>query len=276
MAKVDDNLKAALNMGAEPEAEVAPPKKGAKELWQEGFSQRHADIDPNDEEAYYGAINQDYADWDSAAEQNKENSEANARVVEMLEENPAVAEIIYQMYNGQSPWQAMARLFGPDIVELMKDPENEELAQQIIEGQNDYTERVKKSKDLQSQAEKNIGPSLDALAEVIQERGMDESQQAAVVKLYNDIQEGALVDRISKETWSMLADAVLHDTDVDIASSEGEMRGRNRRNTIERRRLAQGANPTTMRGQGGTSGNTAQATEEVLPGISSKPWYERE
>lgn len=273
MAKDNTDIKEPMAVNEMQPAEE--PQLSAKRRWQEGFSKRHADIDTNDEEAYYGAINDDYAAYDEAVAKNKENDESNERILKMLDENPAIAEVIYAMYNGDNPWKAMATVFGENITELMKDPENEELAKAIIEGQNEYAERVNRSKDLMRQAEENVGPSLDALAEVVKERGLNDEQRAAIVGLFNEIQEGAIVDKVSRKTWEMLANAVAHDEDVEVAATEGEMRGRNERNAIERRRLAGGNNPIAMRGQGGTPTGTRQGNAgPALP--DTRPWYERD
>lgn len=273
MAKDNIDNKEPMAVGEMQPAEE--PQLSAKQRWQEGFSKRHADIDPNDEEAYYGAINDDYTAYDEAVAKNKENDESNERIIKMLDENPAIAEVIYAMYNGDNPWKAMATVFGENITELMKDPENEELAKAIIEGQNEYAERVNRSKDLMRQAEENVGPSLDALADVVKERGLSDEQRAAVVALFNEIQEGAVVDKVSRETWEMLANAVAHDEDVEVAATEGEMRGRNERNAIERRRLTGGNNPMSMRGQGGNpTGTRTNNAGPTLPDM--RPWYERD
>ena len=273
MAKDNTDIKEPMAVNEMQPAEE--PQLSAKQRWQESFSKRHADIDPNDEDAYYGAINGDYEAYDEAVAKNRENDESNERILKMLDENPAIAEVIYAMYNGDNPWKAMASVFGENITELMKDPENEELAKAVIEGQNEYAERVNRSKDLMRQAEENVGPSLDALAEVVKERGLSDEQRAAIVGLFNEIQEGAIVDKVSKKTWEMLANAVAHDEDVEVAATEGEMRGRNERNAVERRRLAGGSSPISMRGQGGTpTGTRANSAGPTLP--DTRPWYERD
>jgi len=256
---------------------VAEPTMSARDKFRGGFSKRHPDIDMEDEEAYYGAVSKDYEDYDAAVKRNKDNDEANAHIVEMLEQNPAVAEVVYAMYNGSNPWKAMAAVFGEHITEIMKDPDNDDLAKAIIEGQNEYNERIKRSDDLQAQAEKNTKPSLDALAKVIEERGLGEKEQEAIVKLYSDIQEGAIVNKISYQTWNMLADAVTHDSDVAGASVEGEMRGKNARNTVERKRIAQGGNPISMRGQGGGPRSQQPSAAGLIGELAGqKPWYERD
>ena len=45
----------------------------AKKKWDDNFAKRHADIDRNDEEAYYGAINADYDDFDSRVKSYEED-----------------------------------------------------------------------------------------------------------------------------------------------------------------------------------------------------------
>lgn len=219
-----------------------------KQKWNDNFAQRHADIDSSDEEAYYGAINDDYANYD---EKIKGYEEDNKRVSDMLAENPAFAQMLVAAHNGGNPWKVLAQIGGESLIELMKNPEDEELAQNVLEGMNEYAEKVKESKALEEEAANNVGPSVEALLQVIDENGLDDEKADELCTLWQTIQQDALVNKVTKETWEMLAKAVMHDENVATAETEGEMRGKNAKMQVEKNHILKGASPTAMRGQGG-------------------------
>ena len=76
----------------------------AKKKWDDNFAKRHADIDRSDEEAYYGAINADYDDFDSRV---KSYEEDNEKIALMLKKNPAFAQMLVEAHNGGNPWKAV-------------------------------------------------------------------------------------------------------------------------------------------------------------------------
>lgn len=219
-----------------------------KEKWNDNFSKRHADIDPADEDAYFGAIN---ADYDAYDEKIKGYEDDNQRISAMLDENPAFAQMLVEAHSGGNPWQALARVGGDSLMELMKNPEDNELAKAVVEGMNDYAEKVKRSKEIEEEAARNIGPSLDAMIAVIEEHGMTDEQAQAMFQLWDDIQQGALVNRAERPVWEMLAKAVMHDDNLMAAETEGEMRGKNAKMQIDKHHILKGTAPMALRGQGG-------------------------
>lgn len=223
-----------------------------KQKWLDNFAKRHSDIDQSDEEAYYGAINDDYDDYD---ERIKGYEDDNKRVKEMLEANPAFAQMLVEAHNGGNPWKVLAQIGGEPLLELMKNPEDEELAQNVLDGMNDYAEKVKEHSALEEEAAANIGPSIDAMLEVADENGMSDDQTNEMYKLWDTIQQGAIVNKVEKSTWELLAKAIMHDENVMAAETEGEMRGKNAKMQVEKNHIIKGASPSLLRGQGGSQNN---------------------
>lgn len=219
-----------------------------KRKWFDNFSKRHSDIDQSDEEAYYGAINDDYDEYD---ERIKGYEDDNKRVKEMLEANPAFAQMLVEAHNGGNPWKVLAQIGGEPLIELMKNPDDEELAQNVLDGMNDYAEKVKEHSALEKEAAANAGPSIDAMLEVADENGMSDDQTNEMYKLWDTIQQGAIVNKVDKSTWELLAKAVMHDENVMAAETEGEMRGKNAKMQVEKNHIIKGASPSLLRGQGG-------------------------
>lgn len=223
-----------------------------KQKWLDNFSKRHSDIDQSDEEAYYGAINDDYDEYD---ERIKGYEDDNKRVKEMLEANPAFAQMLVEAHNGGNPWKVLAQIGGEPLIELMKNPDDEELAQNVLDGMNDYAAKVKEHSALEKEAAANAGPSIDAMLEVADENGMSDEQTNEMYKLWDTIQQGAIVNKVEKSTWELLAKAIMHDENVMAAETEGEMRGKNAKMQVEKNHIIKGASPSLLRGQGGGQNN---------------------
>lgn len=220
----------------------------AKKKWDDNFAKRHADIDRSDEEAYYGAINADYDDFDSRV---KSYEEDNEKIVQMLKKNPAFAQMLVEAHNGGNPWKVLAKIGGEPLIELMKDPENDELANNVLDGMNEYAKSVSDRELLEKEQLENIGPSIEAMLEVADENGMSDEQTNEMYSLWDRIQEGAIKNKVDKDIWQMLAKAVMHDENVSAAETEGEMRGKNAKMHVEKNHIIKGASPSMLRGQGG-------------------------
>lgn len=251
--------------------QVAPNEK----RYREAFSKRHPDIDPNDKEAYFGAINDDYANYDDLSGKVKSYEDDNEKLIGILKGYPAFSEMLIAAQNGGNPWQVLARNGGQELLDLLKDPEDDELAKKVLDAFNEHAEAIKKANELDEEAAKNVGPTIDAFKKVCGD--LDQDTQEKIFGLYVKIQQGGLVDKVDEDTWQMLRHAVTHDDDVSEAEGSGEIKGRNARMQVEKNHRLRGAAPQSMRGQGGGArpeGTGRMGSLEDL--INSKPWTERD
>ena len=137
------------------------------------------------------------------------------------------AQMLVEAHNGGNPWKVLAKIGGEPLIELMKDPENDELANNVLDGMNEYAKSVSDRELLEKEQLENIGPSIEAMLEVADENGMSDEQTNEMDSLWDRIQEGAIKNKVDKDIWQMLAKAVMHDENVSAAETEGEMRGKN-------------------------------------------------
>lgn len=249
-----------------------------EQKWMEAFAKRHPDVDVNDREAYFGRLNDEVDRNDEKLARLQQYDTDNERISGILKEKPAFAEVLLEIFNKDNAgneWRALARTLGPDFVKLMEDPENEELAQQIIDGQNDYAERIKKNDELVQQAQENLQPTMEAFVKVCDENDMTTEQRQQLFDLYSTIQDNAIVDKVDEDTWRLLAKAVTHDVDVQNASSEGEVRGRNAKIMAKMKKTPATASAQMMRGQRtAPEGGTAEGGF-LANSANMKPWYEQ-
>ena len=94
--------------------------KTKRDLALERLKTRHPDTDYADDEAIYGAINNDYDADQKTIEGYKANEKAMS---DMLTADPRSAAFLKAMKNGKNPAVELVRNFGDEFVDILTDPE---------------------------------------------------------------------------------------------------------------------------------------------------------
>lgn len=215
------------NAGAAPQQAA----KTKRDLALERLKMRHPEAEYADDEAIYGAINDDYDADQKAIEGYKTNEKA---MIDMMTADPRSAVFLQAMKNGKNPFVELVRIFGEEFVEMLTDPEQ---ADAIAEAQAEYLKRVAESKKLDDEYEENIKKSYAVFDEMEKEFGEDVTNDliGKIFVVANDVIRG----KFTREALDMLRLAASHDEDVANAAHEGEVRGKNikhQRNLELRRR----------------------------------------
>lgn len=193
--------------------------KTKRDLALERLKVRHPETDYADDEAIYGAINNDYDEDQKALEGYKANEKAMS---DMMSSDPRSATFLQAMKGGKNPFTEMVRNFGDDMVDYLSDPEN---ADEVAKAQDDYLKRVAEGNKLTEEYDKNMEESLKVFAQMDEEFG-EETTDELVGKLMvvaNDVIRG----KFTKETLDLFRLAQNHDRDVADAAHEGEVKGKN-------------------------------------------------
>lgn len=207
------------NIGQNAGAAAQQTTKTKKDLALERLKTRHPDTDYADDEAIYGAINNDYDEDQKALKEYKANEKAMS---DMMTADPRSATFLLSMKNGKNPFVEMVRNFGDDMIDYLSDPES---ADEVAAAQEEYLKKVADGKKLQEEYDKNMEESLKVFAQMDKEFG-EETTNELVGKLMivaNDVIRG----KFTKETLDMFRMAQNHDKDVAEAAHEGEVRGKN-------------------------------------------------
>ena len=194
-------------------------QKTKRDLALERLKIRHPDTDYADDEAIYGAINDDYDEDQKALEGYKANEKAMS---DMMTADPRSAAFLQAMKGGKNPVVELVRNFGDEFVDILTDPEQ---ADAIGEAQADYLKRVSESKKLDDEYAENIKKSYEVFDAMDKEFGEDVTNEL-IGKMFvvaNDVIRG----KFTKEALDMFRLAASHDEDVANASHEGEVRGKN-------------------------------------------------
>lgn len=215
------------------------PVKTGRDTFRERFGQRFPDVNADDEEAYYGALNGEF-------DRVEASDKAQRELGEVLARDPRSAGFLMVLKNGGNPMEYLIEQYGDDFRDALND---EEKSKELAAAFAKHAEKRAKSDELRAQADANMQAMVDAL-DAAQADGSfaDEDAAKAFEYLYAD---GGLLDRIlvndiKKEDWMMLMKAAKYDdmiaeneAKVAEAREEGEIAGRNANIDIQKKKKSQ-------------------------------------
>lgn len=204
---------AAQTQGADALTQGAEERPNRK-AFSERFAKRHKDIDFEDKEARYGAMNED-AD---ALSRYEEDGKA---LSEMFDQNRWLAAMAMDLRKNpdMSPIEWMAKQ-GIDIGAAMQDEEmGKKVAQQIADFQQKKADEESHEKELVE----NLKKSADAMEPL----GLDEDARAELWEKFFKVIGDAENGTVTTETWQLFKNAQSYDADIASAREQGMMRGRN-------------------------------------------------
>lgn len=193
--------------------QTAQPERPNRKAFSERFAKRHADIDFEDKEARYGAMNED-ADTLSKYE------ESGRALSDMLGQNRWLAAMVVECTrNGMHPLEWMASQ-GIDIKAALDDEEiSRKVAEQISKFQEKQAEQEKHAKEL----DENLQQSYENLSRL----GLSDEEATDLYKKVWGVIGDAEKGIISTETWQLFKNAYSYGSDIESARSEAAMKARN-------------------------------------------------
>lgn len=248
--------------------EEAPAKTG-RDTFRERFGKRFPDVNADDEEAYYGALNGEFDRMEASDKAQRELGEVLAR-------DPRSAGFLMVLKSGGNPMEYLIEQYGDDFRDALND---EEKSKELAAAFAKHAEKRAKSDELRAQADANMQAMVDAL-DAAQKDGSfaDDDAVKAFEYLYAD---GGLLDRIlvndiKKEDWMMLMKAAKYDdmiaeneAKVAEAREEGEIAGRNANIDIQKKKKSQvKAMPSNVPSNG--SVKPAQKKDDFLSMLDQK------
>lgn len=227
------------------------PSKSKRDQFGERLKKKYPDREYADDEALFGQIDDDYADYDNQLNQYRERE---SRLTDLLSKDPRSAQFITDMAKGNDPWIAVIERLGIDgVTDLMNDPSKQEA---YAEANKKYVERLAKEKSLEEEYQKNFAESMSLLEQIQQERQLGDETIDAAMDLIMRITNEAILGKFTAETIDMALNAVNHDADVQNARAEGTVAGRNAKIDEKLRK------PTTGDGQPNLAGSNNAPTRK--------------
>ena len=210
-------------MNEEGGAQQAPPAEAATDetsvderpnrtAFSKRFSNRHSDIDFEDKEARYAAMNDD-ADLLGRYE------ESGKALSKVFDKHKWLAALAMDMEKNpdDNPFDAMARL-GIDVKTLLDDPEGGKKLAEILAKHN---EDVAEQNEATEKVTANMRKSLERLMKLYPDDAQDMWSQ--IYEIHDKVESGDISDDI----WKMLHNANNYDSDISSARDEAAMQARN-------------------------------------------------
>jgi len=237
---------------AEGTAEVAAPAESAeaatppvderpnRTAFSKRFSSRHKDIDFEDKEARYAAMN------DDADALGKYEASGQA-LSKMLDNNKWLAAMVLDSTKkGMHPLEWMASQ-GIDIKAALEDEElGKKVADQIAKFQEKVAEQEKHGQELSD----NLLKSRQAMDKL----GLSDDEAADLWGKVWGLIEDAERGEISADTWKLFSNAYNYDSDIASAREESAMQARNEKIQNKVRSSASEGIPPSLASSG--AGNT--------------------
>ena len=200
-----------------PPAEAATDETSVDErpnrtAFSKRFSKRHSDIDFEDKEARYAAMNDD-ADLLGRYE------ESGKALSKVFDKHKWLAALAMDMEKNpdDNPFDAMARL-GIDVKTLLDDPEGGKKLAEILAKHN---EDVAEQNEATEKVTANMRKSLERLMKLYPDEAQDMWSQ--IYEIHDKVESGDISDDI----WKMLHNANNYDSDISSARDEAAMQARN-------------------------------------------------
>lgn len=225
--------------------------KSKRDLAMERMRAKYPDKSFDDDESFFGQINDDYDDYDKRLSESQSREEAFSN---MFTTNPKSARLMMEWKNGNDPVAALIRIYGKeDILAAIEDPEKLEAIEQA---NKDFADKVAKNDEYEAQYEQNLPASLQAIEKWAAEKGVDDKDIDKAVTALSKLCGDFILGKIAPEAIEMMLKAQNYDADIEQAQMEGEVAGRNSKIEERLRKSQKGDGTATLDGKNGNAGDT--------------------
>ena len=200
--------------------------KSRRDSFRENFASRHPDVNMDDEEAYYGALDDEY---NSREEELRRHRENNEKLNTLFLENPNAAYFMNDLLDGKEQMGvSLMRQFGSLFKDAFEDPTPENV-KAFADALDAHAAKIKENEELQAQFERNVDASESAIENWATERGATPEQVDAVRDYINQQFGNLIVGLITPAMLDFAYKGLNYDKDVAAAEESGAAAGRNQR-----------------------------------------------
>ena len=208
--------------------------QSAKDRYRSRYSEKHPDLNLDDEEAFYSQANANLDELENFRESDRLIGQA-------FDKTPLLAGLVLAAKEGEDPFTYLAENIGPDmdVRELAKNPE---FGKKMGAALAKYQENLAAGAKAQKEIGENFAKSMDALNELVAEKGLGEEDRVALIKkLFGPIdpetkeivEEGiignAAMGIVPKEIWEAVLKAQNYDADIKAAGDKAAAKALNQK-----------------------------------------------
>lgn len=240
--------------------------KSKKDTYLEGLKGRRPDVNMDDDESLWGAINDD---TDDALGRLSRQEEIDRSMTDRFENDPNFGGFFLDAIGGKSPVISLLERYGDDIRTYLDDPEK---AEELAEATKSYTDRITKEKEMEEMYQTNLKASIEVSDALESEGYTSEQVDAAFEEILADAQR-AILGEITREMLETKLKGMNYDNDIAEVEQVAEVRGKNTKIEEKLKNMDDGKLPPMIDGKG--SGHTEKKgnSKEVdaLDRLTNKP-----
>lgn len=204
------------------------PPMSKKYMFHSTMRRKYSDIPEDDEEGYYGKLNDEY---NSLSEYQTKNRETNKQIAEVLQAEPSLARVIKGIAEGMTLREALSRFVDIEGLEAMEgDPDYEKLTAAKESRMAEMQASQKAIEDFAS----NMEMSMKEMNDFATENNMSEEEVAGFIKYIDDVVEGFMNGKLSKDHLSAWRKSQNYEADIKDAADMAAVDARNEKIEVKK------------------------------------------
>lgn len=241
-------------------------RKSRRDTFRENFATRHPDVNMDDEEAYYAALDDEMSSRDE--ELNRYRTD-NEKLNNMFLENPQAAYFMNDLLDGKKQMGvALMEHFG----DLFKDAVNDPTAENVkafADAIDEHAKRIKENDELQAQFERNVDNSETTIESWTAAHKATPEQVDAMREFINAQFGNLVAGIITPEMLDFAYKGLNYDKDVAAAEESGQAAGRTQR---IKEKVKKGKGDGMPMIAGGGQARTKPKDDFLANATRSDPW----
>lgn len=210
------------------ESSDTPPAMSKKDMFHSTMRGKYSDIPEDDEEGYYGKLNDEYS---SLTAYQTKNRETNKQIAEVLQAEPSLARVIKGIAEGMTMREALARFVDIEGLEAMEgDPDYEKLTAAKESRMAEMQQNQKALEDFAS----NMEMSMKEMNDFATENNMSEEEVGGFIKYIDDVVEGFMNGKLSKDHLSAWRKSQNYEADIKDAANMAAVDARNEKIEVKK------------------------------------------
>lgn len=195
--------------------------KSKREAFLERLRASNPDANLDDDESIFEHIGKGYDEKDAQIGKYKEESD---KFIETLNVDPRMASMLMQFKSGKNPVNFLMEEFGDDFKNALEDPNKKE---EFATSYQSWLDKVANDKKLAQECDDNLDATLQILDEYQKEKELTPEQSKEIFDAAYQIILDGIYNKVSKETFDMVAKGLNYDTDIIEKERLAKLQGRN-------------------------------------------------
>ncbi len=249
--------------------EGGAPAPSRRDLLVERLKKKQPDKNFDNDDDLYDQVGADYDDYEGQINGYREREQ---KMADAYTKNPLGAYAMTSWMDTGEPFSAIIELFGDDLQDILS---SEDKPAKIAEVMKQKLEKLAKEKEYEEEYKKNMEETLSMFADR-QKAGLNDEDKEKAVQWLVEMAQNVVMGKFTPEMLDMAQKALGYDADMQQASEEGEIRGRNAQIANKLKKADKGDGmPALDSTRGPAASKPRKPSNGALDEMGGKTIYER-